>query len=113
VEADIAIYFNKRLLDIPHLRLEYSGSWPPLEAKIIVKRAGKLIYVSTIYEYISHYKGNPYERLKKIASFDSPISTAIGSLDRIYSFILTEAFSSIDNDEMSCIQSCLSLLVSA
>ncbi|KIJ50118.1 hypothetical protein M422DRAFT_160180 [Sphaerobolus stellatus SS14] len=115
VEADIMMYLTHRLMEIPQLRDDYSGTpWPPQEVTILAKRAGRLfIYVSTICAYIDTYKGSPTERLKKLCSLTTPPTLAVADIDNIYTFILSEAFSNIDPDEKACIQACLSLLVSA
>ncbi|KIJ50137.1 hypothetical protein M422DRAFT_245942 [Sphaerobolus stellatus SS14] len=101
-------------MEIPQLRNEYADTaWPPQEVTILAKCAGGLfIYISTICAYIDNYKGSPTEHLKKLCSWTTP-TLAVAGIDNIYTSILSETFSEIDQDEKVCIQACLSLLVSA
>ena len=115
VQADIAIYLNDRLRGVRKLRLYYGSNWPPHEIGIIVERAGKLfIYASTIYKYITD-RGDPVERLLEVTAveaFESPGAVVVESIEKLYAFILSEAFTRINKKEASRIWSCLSILVS-
>ncbi|TFK34209.1 hypothetical protein BDQ12DRAFT_738365 [Crucibulum laeve] len=111
VEADIELYLNKQLHRIKDLR-EKSTPWPPSELTAIVKKAGKLfIYASTAYKYISYKKGNPCHRLKELASSIQPL--AVKGVDELYTIILDNAFSELDEKEQQQIYSCLSAIICA
>ena len=110
VQADIALYLNDQLRGIPKLRQKYETSWPPPEIGIIVQRAGRLfVYASTVFKYITD-RSDPCQRLEKI-SLQS--SMKIESIKTLYSFILSEALTNLDDEEeASHIWSCLSILIS-
>ena len=113
VKADISIYLNDRLGGVQRLRQHYGSSWPPPEIGVIVERAGKLfIYASTILKYITNYRGDPFDRLQKVASLQSPVAVAVEHIEKLYSFVLSEAFREIDDKESLRIWSCLSILIS-
>lgn len=115
VEADITMYFTHQLQEIVALRKAYADNeWPPSEITVLCKRAGKLfIYAYTAFIYISHYKGNPLERLKKLASLTKTPPVALANIDSIYSFVLSEAFTDLDSEEKALLVNCLRLLVCA
>ncbi|KAF5325325.1 hypothetical protein D9619_009803 [Psilocybe cf. subviscida] len=114
VNADIAIFLNNKLKEIDDLYEEYSTTWPPPEVNAIVNQSGNLfIYAATAAKYIADEQGDPVERLSKFASISPPVN-AVETIDEVYSFILTEAFSQkLDAQEKDRIRACLSILTCA
>ena len=112
VREDIALYLEHRLGEVQKLRRKYD-SWPPPEIDIIAQRAGKLfVYASTICKYITD-RGDPCQRLERVSALQPSMTIAAESIETLYNFILSEAFSKLDDDEASLIWSCLSILVSS
>ena len=110
VQADIELYLNHQLRRVTKLGQKYETSWPPPEIRMIVQRAGNLfVYASTILKYITD-RGDPCERLEKISALQPWVTIVAGRIGGLYGFILSEAFTDLDDDESSRIWLCLSIL---
>ena len=99
MQADITVYLNSRLERVQKLRQYHGSNWPLPEIGTIVQRAGKLfIYASTMCKYITD-SGDPCECLRKMTTLQSPVAVAVESMEKLYDFILSEAFTGIDDEE--------------
>ncbi|THH05167.1 hypothetical protein EW146_g9973, partial [Bondarzewia mesenterica] len=105
VKADIMLYLEKQLGDIPQLKASFHGPGDLRILKqvgILIERSERLfIFAFTAYEYVKDPKGDPRERLEKLTrpGFDSKVATA--RIDTVYDLILGEAFKGLDEDEES------------
>ncbi|THH15805.1 hypothetical protein EW146_g4743 [Bondarzewia mesenterica] len=115
IKADIKLYLEKRLGDIPQLEASFHSPGDPRilkQVRILVERSERLfIFAFTAYEYVKDPKGDPRERLEKLTrpGFDSKAATA--RIDNVYDLILGEAFKGLDEDEASETARCLAAIV--
>ncbi|EAU82152.2 ribosome assembly protein 4 [Coprinopsis cinerea okayama7 len=111
VQADIFAFVVHSLFQNSAIRKKYGSRWPPPEVQKIAAQAGHLFIVAaTMVKYITTRTGNPVQRLEKLASAERP---PLSSIDELYSRVLEEAFSELDEDEAHVTHLCLSLLVTA
>lgn len=112
VRADILLYLNDRFKSISMLYNYYRANWPPPEIQTIGNVSGTLfIIAATMVTYIATYSGN---RLKRFQELGQPSTNVqLSGIEALYSRILTEAFTDLEQEEADMIQSCLSLLLTA
>ncbi|KAJ2928991.1 hypothetical protein H1R20_g8097, partial [Candolleomyces eurysporus] len=112
VRADILLYLNDRFRSISMLYNYYQANWPPPEIQTIGDVSGTLfIIAATMVTYIATYSGN---RLKRFQELGQPSANVqLSGIEALYSRILAEAFTDVEQGEADMIQSCLSLLLTA
>ncbi|KAJ2929057.1 hypothetical protein H1R20_g8037, partial [Candolleomyces eurysporus] len=112
VRADILLYLNDQFKSISVLYKHYRGNWPPPEIQTIGNFSGTLfIIAATMVAYIATYSGN---RLKRFQDLGQPSANVqLSGIEALYSRILAEAFTDVEQEEADMIQTCLSLLLTA
>ncbi|KAJ2923255.1 hypothetical protein H1R20_g13836, partial [Candolleomyces eurysporus] len=112
VRADILLYLNDQFKSISVLDKHYQGNWPPPEIQTIGNFSGTLfIIAATMVAYVATYSGN---RLKRFQDLGQPSANVqLSGIEALYSRILAEAFTDVEQEETDMIQSCLSLLLTA
>lgn len=109
VEADIELYFRRRLSSVSHghrinldgvIYIPASGGYQT-RIRELVHRAGKLfIYASTTCEYVTSPEGDPKTRLDNLLHGGQPSRMVGLQLDGHYAFIMNEAMLRQDEAEI-------------
>ncbi|KAJ2927396.1 hypothetical protein H1R20_g9698, partial [Candolleomyces eurysporus] len=112
VKADILLYLNDRFKSNSRVYNHYRTNWPPPEIQSIANVSGTLfIIAATMVSYVATYSGN---RLKRFQELGQPSANVqLSGIEALYSRILAEAFTDLEQEEADMIQCCLSLLLTA
>ena len=105
VEGDIRLYLTEKLTAIVKRRsgLDLPEVWPPDEDIIVLARksSGLFIFASTVVRFIESEHHEPRERLQLIASkSDDTRHEGASGVDSLYSQVLRDAFSDIDEESV-------------
>jgi len=102
-DADIRLFLERRLRDIPRLRSEVMSEislpWPSSDdlTALVAKSAGLFIYASTLAMFVSDKDDIPHKRLNEVlVRGASPMSWGGTDLDQLYTQILS-ASSAVDH----------------
>ncbi|RXW15254.1 hypothetical protein EST38_g10598 [Candolleomyces aberdarensis] len=112
VKADILLYLNDRFKSIPVVYSHYQANWPPPEIQTIGNASGTLfIIAATMATYIATYSGNCLKRFQELGQPSANVQ--LSGIEALYSRILAEVFTDLEQEEADMIQCCLSLLLTA
>ncbi|RXW16871.1 hypothetical protein EST38_g8985 [Candolleomyces aberdarensis] len=112
VKADILLYLNVRFKGISRVYNHYQANWPPPEIQTIGNVSGPLFIVAaTMATYIATYSGNCLKRFQELGQPSANVQ--LSGIEALYSRILAEVFTDLEQEEADMIYSCLSLLITA
>ncbi|RXW14017.1 hypothetical protein EST38_g11837, partial [Candolleomyces aberdarensis] len=112
VRADILLYLNDQFKSISRVYNHYRTNWPPPEIQTISNVSGALfIIAATMVTYIATYSGNCLKRFQELGRPSANVQ--LSGIGALYSRILAEAFTDLEQEEADMIHSCLSLLLTA
>ncbi|KIJ56221.1 hypothetical protein M422DRAFT_239428 [Sphaerobolus stellatus SS14] len=98
VEADIRMYLTRQLEILKNKQWK-DIDWPADDVNALIKRSGRLfIFAATTIKFLRDTKGNPTNRLRKLAMLNTDSIEATRSIDSLYELVLSEAFR-VDDDE--------------